>query len=372
MIIEHETLDGLQKKWPLAAVALSTVLVVYVIFLLVTTYLSVTALQKSLLEQAQQETERRTAALDYFFSERKDDLKILAASKEISSFFDARMRGVRISPTHLSAIPTNHVLIDLLNHKKIGSEALYARIALVDAEGIPLVDTDTLNQKLPGEINWKRLVAPELQQGAVIALPRQKDILVSRAYYQEDRYGGQLIAWVRTEVLYDHLLRDERAQTPMPYFVVAGKENVYLPAGGEMPPQLLALPDFGTIEVRKPLAFTFIGKDKDKRNMLALRIPVKNTTFSLLHLIAATDVTGQIAPWGLLLSAAIVFILFSVGLFVAVRIYSRMDALEDGLERATEVGRLSSTVQESPDPEKVEISQAGLPMEPQSARDIID
>ena len=61
-------------------------LLIYVSFLLTSNYLAQKNLQETLLNQFRLENETRAAAISYFFSERNEDLRNLASSREVSSF----------------------------------------------------------------------------------------------------------------------------------------------------------------------------------------------------------------------------------------------------------------------------------------------
>ncbi|HMK65996.1 MAG TPA: hypothetical protein VK564_09390, partial [Thermodesulfobacteriota bacterium] len=68
------------------AAVLSVFLVLgYVCFLLLSNYWTQVDLQKNLLKQFHQNSEKQTMALSYFFAERRDDLQNLTLSREVSS-----------------------------------------------------------------------------------------------------------------------------------------------------------------------------------------------------------------------------------------------------------------------------------------------
>ena len=69
-------------------------LLAFVSFLLTTNYLSQKNLQQTLLDQFRLENETRAAAISYFFSDRHEDLRNLASSREIAVFFENRALGM--------------------------------------------------------------------------------------------------------------------------------------------------------------------------------------------------------------------------------------------------------------------------------------
>ena len=66
----------------------------FVSFLLTSNYLSQKNLQQTLLDRFRLENETQAAAISYFFNDRREDLRNLAASREVSVFFENRALGM--------------------------------------------------------------------------------------------------------------------------------------------------------------------------------------------------------------------------------------------------------------------------------------
>src|SRR3989304_1849382 len=85
---------SLKRRWNLTVIVASLVLVGFIGFLVVENYLSQLELQGYTLEQLRQDTEKRATAVTYFSSERKNDLRNLALSRETSIFFENKALGM--------------------------------------------------------------------------------------------------------------------------------------------------------------------------------------------------------------------------------------------------------------------------------------
>ena len=115
------------------AFAIVLSLAVYVVYLLVANYTSQTELQKNLVTQLKQDSEARAASIDYFFSERRDDVVNLALSREISGFFENKALGMSMEyGLNLSLIPIRERFQELIGRRMFGGEAVYSRIVLLD------------------------------------------------------------------------------------------------------------------------------------------------------------------------------------------------------------------------------------------------
>lgn len=90
------------------------------------------------------ESARRAMAVSFYFSNRVSELENIAASGSLQSLLNLLDKGGRASVAQDSTVV--HQLCSLLNHdlagRVVGDERAYSRIAILDADGKTLVDSD--------------------------------------------------------------------------------------------------------------------------------------------------------------------------------------------------------------------------------------
>jgi len=319
----------------------------YVCFMLFAIYQSQTDLQSTLLEQLKQETEKRAAAVEYFFAERKDDLLDTARSREISVFFENKALGMSMEyGLKFSMTQIEERFRDMIRTKKIGDDAIYSRIAFVDAGGNLLIDSNAHKKSADSEQNWRSFRSRELKDGAIIA-DNGNDMMVSAAYYFKGNYEGQLLAWIRFEKLYEHLLRDNPSSRHRVY-IVTGRDHIYTPQSASLAMNS-KVPDFTTMEEQKPIEFMTPAEQGREKKMLAVRHAVKGTPFSLINVVPAEEVLGHLASRRLLIALGLLaaMILGGAGFVLRVNVKSLIlhTRLDESAKRETEIQEKNTQLQ---------------------------
>jgi len=328
----------LPKRRNFALVVVSVALVTYIGFLLGANYLSQLELQESALEQLRQDTEKRATAVSYFYSERKNDLKDLAASREISIFFENKALGMSMEyGLRASLFGIAQSFERLLEDRKLDEDRIYTRIVFVDSDGKLLIDSQPINAKRGHEWDWKKFLAPESLAATIIAKHDRgrSRVMVSIPYFFKNKYTGQIIAWISAQTLYNHLVKVAGASSKRSVFIISGKDQFHFPADVESEAAFSGLSDLGNIEIGKTHRFEAVRKDGAKVNMLAVRVPVNDTPFSLVTVLPVTEVFGRAAPQHLLLAMGVLALILLSGTAIVLRINTQNLVLHARLKEAS-------------------------------------
>jgi len=329
-------LTQVRTRGHLAVIVASVLVIGYIGLLVGLNYLSNLELRESALRQLRQDTENRAAAVSYFCSERKNDLRNLAASRAISAFFENKALGMSMEyGLRASLLGISETFHSFLRERKLGKKRLYTRIVLLDKAGKLLVDSRIETPKQEHQPDWKKLVAPENPDPAVLVMDdgHLLRMIVSAPYLFKGKYAGQLIAWISPETVY-HLGVKQNGASKQRICIVCEKGHVYFPREAEQELAFSCVPDPHSIEVGTPYRFDAIDKNGDEVNILAFRVPVRGTLLSVLTLVPSSEMFGCMAPWHLPLAMGLLAVIILCGMAAAFRINAQRLILHARLEEA--------------------------------------
>ena len=291
--LEQGKLKWFARRQILATSAAGVGLLVYVSFLLITNYHSAISIQQNLVEMRRQELVQRTEELRNFFDDRKEDVANLVLSREVAVFFENKALGMSMEyGLGQSLVAMRASFIRLMQRKKMGEDTIYSRIVFIDPGGAPLIDTDSPAGSVARDGKSKPCYPPaRRKEGIFTAWQDGEEMLVSVPYEFKNAYSGQIIAWIKPAVIYDHVLRREQASKSGTY-IVSGKGYIYEP---QTAPRRPDLPDIAALTPGRPHEFVMEGPGKPVA-MIALRVPVKGTPFFLVHVFPTQEVYGKLAP----------------------------------------------------------------------------
>ena len=186
----------------------SVLLIGFIGFLLASNYRSQRELQKSSLKSFRLDLEKRAASLDYFLSERKYDLRNLAASREIAVYYKNKALGMTEQyGLKVNLFLAGKLLDRTLMEKTVQADPIYDRFVLLGDDSTLLSDSYPSEKFVPFELpfDW-----PLSEQGepAVMVHPAGsgKRIALTIPCGQEDRQEGRLVAWLNMETLSRHFV----------------------------------------------------------------------------------------------------------------------------------------------------------------------
>jgi PAS domain S-box-containing protein len=311
-------------------------------FLLFQNYRTAENLHRTLVERMAQETERRVAALEYFFSERKDDLEQLAKSREVAVFFENRALDMSWEyGLKQSLIPIRDTFVALTADKQLGWTRIYERIVLLDESGQVLVDTgsETVTAKAG---SLPACIRPEDVGGVVRTLDDGNAITVSMPYLFKGEFSGQLVAWLRPEVLYRKLLGTAGDGQALAH-LLAEPGSMGLRAVGNYligpwgnvlrnlePPE----PKSGGDEQPPPNPPVRLRLPEEGMDVFVAVNAIAGTDFSLVELIPVNAMEGVLKPWMQLIGIAILSALVLAGVVLVFRANLRSVALQARLDEA--------------------------------------
>ena len=155
-------------------------------------YDSLQKLQDDSLLQFQLETEKQSAAISYYFSERRNDIYELAGSEPVVNFFGNRDLGM----TFQYGLGVNVELIEdrleqISSRKRVGEQPIYTGLMLIDSDGVPVAGWNS-----PDSLSaYRYWLAPENHEVRILLGRHLSEVVFSAPVWINNAYRGELLAW---------------------------------------------------------------------------------------------------------------------------------------------------------------------------------
>jgi len=335
---------ALGNKSSLAAAVVALLLAGFMAFLIGKSYLSQNELQGLALIDFGRNLEKRAEAVSYFFSERRNDLKTIAASSELGAFFENKALGMTMEyGLKASLVFIAEDFERVLDERRLANERIYRRIVFLDAAGEPLVDTSEADSAKRGAAIKQTLILPS-SSPEITVTAETGEVLISAPCLFKNSYAGKVIAWLPLQLVYDSFIRphDESSFTrgdfllykndtltlPLqlnyrnPHWLNAcqklSKPNTYVSTGKPA----FAAPFAGGFDLssKSPWHQTnaqsqgshveLLRFSEGRLDLLAFHVPVQDTPISVLSVLPEEEILGSIKP------SHIIMILGSLGVLL--------------------------------------------------------
>lgn len=285
-------------------------LAVFVVYIVWTNYATQTELREAALFQFRDSSARKASTLGHFFSERRNDLDSLLASREIYSYFENKSLGMsREYGLWASLVSVSELLDRFMRLKSLGGHNIYERIAFVDDSGRVLADET-------GVFDEGKTVQLSLGGDSISFVPGPdggtKLVLQAPVRY-EGRDAGFVLAWVDMGRILPVLMVDySDRDMENSGFIVHG--NIVFSPDGQVPEEIGRivregrLPSPGHVETR--LIATPSGGEM---HCLVAVTRIGDTPFLWITRAPESEVLGSQPPWRLLLYNVLLAVVLLVG-----------------------------------------------------------
>ncbi len=182
----------LRRRWILPAAG--AVMVALMALLLLLNHRASRTLRANLLAQLAQRNQVHAASLGHLLASALKDVRTVAASAEVATFYEGRDLGMSMEyGLGLALLPIRTRLQELTVATALEPSPLFSRALLLDAAGATLADST------PGAPAWRGPLDPTLTEGAVVLAEEGRDLAVVLAHRWKGRPAGWLVAWLRPE-----------------------------------------------------------------------------------------------------------------------------------------------------------------------------
>lgn len=314
------------RKQALGILTACVLLSVFIGFLIASNYRNYFALHDSFLNQFRLDIEKRGASLGYFFSERKYDLRLIATSREINTYFNNKALGMSEQyGLRVDMFVINRLFEKTIKDKIIQGDAIYERFLLLDETGRSLVDTAPTEQKNPSISRRSFSTSVQGEGDPTVFVETEEDgtmsILVTVPCIYKNHLKGKLTAWVNPETLSRHFFDNPSDLFNKGFELLVGDGQIVCHHGSgvcsfvrELTPELLA-----RITDKDFLCHTLTMKGKKAVEVMLIRIDIPNVPMSLLAWVEKEAYFDSLMPWHLMVGTGSLAIVIVLGVGVLMR-----------------------------------------------------
>lgn len=244
--------------------AAATLLVVYLVLLLGTTFHSQGQLNQAARQSLLFELEKRASALSYFYSERRADIERLAADNALVVFFSNRALGMSMEyGLRASLLTMDRLAAAMVDTRRLDGEPIYRRLVIQDLDGEILVDE---GRDAGGEIFWDETAVTEAAPAALrVTSAPVPDVHVCATVMHRETPVAVIRALVDQKVVSDRLVRNLSEDEPQDIRLMARGAPEISPAFKSQP-ERLTKPIADT-----PFELVFAGDPRRAGGILASR-----------------------------------------------------------------------------------------------------
>lgn len=315
-----------------AALGVCILLVGFIGYLVYSQYRSQVALQRSQLRQLAQNVETRAILAESFYSERLEDVRRLADSREIGIYFENKALGMSMEYGLHSSLDAVQALLDRLrqNSKKNG-HPVFSQIVFIDkSEEVMSISSSFADKQ--GATNWKNLLKSDEE---VVPFPDTVDgkaqMVVSVPLRFKNEFAGRVLAWIPLSLVYDSFVREMPGDV---YTAISyGREYLLFPTKAK---NLIPTPLQSAPPVVKPgQPSLFLGTEGGKQNVYVINSQVTGmllTLHSFVPAISQFDVNSALLS---LAMSGIMAVMILVGVYVVYSLNIKNSALKARLEETS-------------------------------------
>lgn len=170
-------------------------LIAYLLLLLGSTYVAQHDLRESAAREGLFHLERKAAALDYFYAERRNDIDNLRRQRSIDAYFANRALGMSMDyGLRASLIAVRRNFEALLNNRRIDESPIFLSLTFLDQRGEALVNAGNLDVRWHGILQEWAASAAEGVSHLVLHDPQHSHSLLLAPYTYKGSRQGTVVA----------------------------------------------------------------------------------------------------------------------------------------------------------------------------------
>ena len=218
-------------------------LIIYLLLLLGSSYLSQQNLRQATANTLRFNLEKKAAILSYFHSERRNDITTLAKDQNLNTFFSNRAPGMSTeNGLQASLLSMQESFKKIVKEKQLNQAPIYSRLLFMDNRGNILVDA---GQSSGTPALWSNTELPETDQAATFVFIDGKHIyaiLICPFFYKEKRMGS-IVAEINRDKVIHYLIHTQASENTQYSIRIADSKYIINQESSENTQTIANLPD---------------------------------------------------------------------------------------------------------------------------------
>lgn len=184
-------------------------LVIYLMLLLGSSFVSQQNLRQATNNELLLNLEKRSAALSYFSSERKNDIETLVKDPTISAFFSNRALGMsKEYGLYASLLSMQEKFQEIVKNRKLNNAPIYMRLQFIENNCNNLVDVGLSKGQKNLWLNKTILKTQKITPLVIEDGEHSHSIVIFPYFYKKNRMGS-IVAEINREVVLRYLIRPQ-------------------------------------------------------------------------------------------------------------------------------------------------------------------
>jgi len=314
---------------------------IFIIILPLFYYTNNAALQASSLNRFQLEVANKAATLDYFLLERKYDIRALADSQEIKTYFKNRAMGMSEEyGLKVSIFSISQSLQKTYREKTIDNKAIYSRIDFLDGDGTQLL---LVTSAVSTESQSSQSLLLKQKKGDLSGEPQvviedtnnQHEIDLIAPCILNKEICGWIVARLDSETLYNHFL-SHSARRSSTVFSLTQSDGTPLKLFAKSTPDSQWLRNKKTIStLNTPVRVSVDLPGKSSLKVLFMRVQLLPNLLYLSGYVQQNKILGNINSIEFLTGAAAMVFILLFGLFWSIQTRMKHLLLKTRLDEST-------------------------------------
>jgi signal transduction histidine kinase/CheY-like chemotaxis protein len=286
------------RKWQVAVSFAALLLLTFLAFIVLTSYQAQMQLLDAQKAKLRQDVAKHASGIQYFFDERKNDLRYLSDARELAVYFENKALGMSMEyGLGSSLVDISSYFAYFVADRKSRGAPIYTRITMVDADGSVLAQavsssglrSQQFRRGTRLDRKETRITVDESRSGEEIAL--------YLPIIYKNSYRGHLVAYLSSKTFYELYIAAPSGNTARIYYLNSG--DLLLGTPGDIQLRSEVLTQLKGLGLRYGNLHQLV-LDKESRHpteKVALQIPIASTPLSLIAVFPAAEVYGTGSPW---------------------------------------------------------------------------
>jgi len=314
---------------------------IFIIILPLFYYTNNAALQASSLNRFQLEVANKAATLDYFLLERKYDIRALADSQEIKTYFKNRAMGMSEEyGLKVSIFSISQSLQKTYREKTIDNKAIYSRIDFLDGDGTQLL---LVTSAVSTESQSSKSLLLKQKKGDLSREPQvviedtnnHHEISLIAPCILNKEICGWIVARINTATLYNHFLSHSTLSSST-VFTLTLADGTPLKLFAKSTPDSQWLRNKKTIStLNTPVRVSVDLPGKSSLKVLFMRVQLLPNLLYLSGYVQQNKILGNINSIEFLTGAAAMVFILLFGLFWSIQTRMKHLLLKTRLDEST-------------------------------------